>query len=65
MSDKRISDALVEANIAARLASEVAFIIQQAQEEGVSATRAAYRILGHLGFIRYTEPNTKDTTNAE
>lgn len=55
-SGRRIIDGLHEASEIARKAAEVAFIIQEAREEDASATRTAYRILGHLGIITYHEP---------
>lgn len=52
----RIVAGLTEAVETARLASSVALIIQRSREEGVTATRTAYRILGRLGVCKYHEP---------
>lgn len=56
MTGERIVEGLSDAVVAARTAGEVALIIQQSREEDATATRTAYRILGHLGIIRYHEP---------
>ena len=49
----------------ARAASAVALIIQDSREEDVSATRTAYRILGHLGLCAYDErPDANPKTKA-
>ncbi|HKT54515.1 MAG TPA: hypothetical protein VJP88_08680 [Caulobacteraceae bacterium] len=56
-SADRIIEGLKDAQEIARKASEVAFIIQEAREEDASATRTAYRILGHLGLCVYHEPD--------
>lgn len=55
-SGRRIIEGLADAAETARKAGEVAFIIQQSREDDISATRTAYRILGHLGLCVYHEP---------
>lgn len=57
MSGRKIIDGLAEAANTARLASEIAVIIQNGREEDASAMRTAYRILEHLGHCKLREPN--------
>jgi hypothetical protein len=57
----RVMEGLGEAVATARLASSVAQIIQTSREEDASATRTAYRILGHLGVIEYHEPKIAES----
>jgi len=56
----KIVNALDEAAAVARQAARVAFLIQEAREEGISATRTAYRILGALGLTNYSERPLSD-----
>lgn len=52
---EKILAGLQEAADTARLAAEVAVIIQDARNEGVAGTRTAYRVLGCLGLCVYHE----------
>lgn len=51
----KILSGLQEAADTARIASEIAVIIQDARNEGVADTRTAYRVLGRLGLCVYHE----------
>lgn len=66
MSGQKIIDGLTEARDQARLASEVAVIIQNGVADDISSTLLAYEILDHLGILKlHRRPRQPLTGGAE